>query len=155
TGNFTQSLRNIDQALEFYDPVMHRQLAMLFGQDARVADLCHKSLALWFLGYPEAALVGANQFLEEARQIDPVGTLFHALNYSIMVHYLCGAHPTADALAEELFTLADEQDAVMWKPAGLSYRGWILADAGRASEALQLLTSALAAIRPTGTTLFT
>src|SRR5262245_28600047 len=111
---------------------------MLFGQDQRVAGLCQRSLALWFLGYPDAALAGANQFLKEARQIDQVGTLFHALNYSIVVHFLCGAHPTADALANELFTLADEQDADMWKPVGLVYQGWILAGASRASEAVQL-----------------
>src|SRR4029077_4956398 len=109
---------------------------------------------LWFLGYPEAALAGANQFLKEARQIGQVGTLFTALNFSIVVHFLCGAHPTADALANELFTLADKQDAAMWKPAGLAYRGWILAGADRASEAVQLITSALAAIQATGTTLF-
>jgi predicted ATPase len=154
TGNFTQSLRQTDQALALYDPAVHRPLAMLFGQDVRVTNLSQRSLALWFLGYPDAALAGANQFLKEARQIDQVGTLFHALNFSIVVHFLCGAHPTADALANELFTLADEQDAGMWKPVGLVYRGWILAASGRASEAVQLITSALAAIRATGTTLF-
>ena len=42
----------------------------------------------------------------------------------------------------------------MWKPVGLAYRGWILAVADRASEAVQLITSALDAIRATGTTLF-
>jgi predicted ATPase len=51
--------------------------------------------------------------------------------------------------------LADEQDAGMWKPAGLAYRGWILAGVGRASEEVQLMTSALAALQATGTTLFT
>ena len=155
TGNFTQSLRQTDQALALYDPAVHRPLAMLFGQDSRVTNLSQRSLALWFLGYPDAALAGANEFLKEARQIDQVGTLFNALNFSFVVHFLCGAHPTADALANELSTLADEQDAGMWKPAGLAYRGWILAGSGRASEAVQLITSALAALRATGTTLFT
>ena len=155
TGNFTQSLRQTDQALALYDPAVHRPLAMLFGQDARVMNLSQRSMALWFLGYPGAALAGANQFLKEARQIDQIGTLFNALNFSFVVHFLCGAHPTADALANELFTLADEQDAGMWKPAGLAYRGWILAGVGRASEAVQLMTSALAALQATGTTLFT
>ena len=155
TGNFTQSLRQTDQALALYDPAVHRPLAMLFGQDSRVTNLSQRSLALWFLGYPDAALAGANQFLKEARQIDQVGTLFNALNFSFVVHFLCGAHPTADALANELSTLADEQDAGMWKPAGLAYRGWILAGSGRASEAVQLISSALAALRAIGTTLFT
>ena len=155
TGNFTQSLRQTDQALALYDPAVHRPLAMLFGQDARVMNLSQRSMALWFLGYPGAALAGANQFLKEARQIDQIGTLFNALNFSFVVHFLCGAHPTADALANELFTLADERDAGIWKPAGLAYRGWILAGVGRASEEVQLMTSALAALQATGTTLFT
>ena len=128
---------------------------MLFGQDSRVTNLSQRSLALWFLGYPDAALAGANRFLKEARQIDQVGTLFNALNFSFVVHFLCGAHPTADALANELSTLADEQNAGMRKPAGLAYRGWILAGSGQAPEAVQLITSALAALRATGTTLFT
>ena len=154
-GNFAQSLRQSDQALALYDPAVHRPLAMLFGQDARVTNLCQRSLALWFLGYPDVALAETNQFLKEARQIGQVGTLFFALNYASVMQFLCGAHATADALANELFTLAEEQGAVMWKAAGLAYRGWILAVAGMASEAVQLITSALAAIRPTGTTLFT
>jgi tetratricopeptide (TPR) repeat protein len=155
TGNFTQSLRQTDQALALYNPAVHRPLTMLFGgQDMRVTNLTQRSLALWFLGYPDAALAGANRFLKEARQTDQVGTLFTALNFSIVVHFLCGAHPTADAMANELVTLADEQDAAMWKPVGLVYRGWILAVADRASEAVQLITSALDAIRATGTTLF-
>jgi predicted ATPase len=154
-GDFTQSLRQSDQALALYDPAVHRPLAMLFGQDARVTSLCQRSLALWFLGYPDAALAETNQFLKEARQIGQVGTLFFALNYASVMQFLCGAHATADALANELFTLAEEQGAVMWKAAGLAYRGWILAVAGMASEAVQLITSGLAALRPTGTTLFT
>src|SRR4029077_20261914 len=36
TGHFTQSLRQTDQALAFYNPAVHRPLAMLFGQDIRV-----------------------------------------------------------------------------------------------------------------------
>ena len=86
TGNFTQSLRQTDQALALYNPAVHRPLTMLFGgQDMRVTNLTQRSLALWFLGYPDAALAGANQFLKEARQTDQVGTLFTALNFSIVV----------------------------------------------------------------------
>ena len=43
-------------AIALYDPAEHRPLAMRFGQDDRVAVLSYRSLALWLLGYPEAAL---------------------------------------------------------------------------------------------------
>ena len=43
-------------AFALYDPGEHRPLATRFGQDARVSTLSFRSLALWLLGYPEAAL---------------------------------------------------------------------------------------------------
>jgi predicted ATPase len=76
-----------------------------------------------------------------------------SLNYSIVIHFLCGDYAATEALANELFTLADEQESsAMWKPAGLLYRGWSFAVNGRTSEAIQLITSGLAAYRSSGAT---
>jgi predicted ATPase len=156
TGNFEQSRRHSDVALSLYDPAVHRPLAMLFGQDVRVGTLTRRSLLLWFLGYPEAALADMHQALKEAREIGQAGTLLHTLNYATIAHFLCGAYEVAEALAKELFTLADEKGAlVVWKPAGLLYQGWLRAVTGRASEAVQLLAPGLAALRSVGTTIFT
>jgi len=41
---------------------------------------------------------------------------------------------------------------VLWKPAGLLYRGWVFAVTNRASEAIQLITSGFAPYRSTGST---
>jgi predicted ATPase len=78
--------------------------------------------------------------------------LFQVLCWATVTHFLCGNYTTAGALADELFTLADEQDAVMWKLAGLLYRGWVFAATGRASEATHLIGSQLAAYWSTGST---
>ena len=58
TGNFAEAVVHADQALALYDPDEHRPLAT-FGQ-ILVAALCYRSLAR-VLGYPEAALTGAEQ----------------------------------------------------------------------------------------------
>jgi class 3 adenylate cyclase/predicted ATPase len=155
TGSLPQGRRHYDHAIALYEPAAHRPLAMLFGQDIRVASLSLRSLALWFLGYAEAALADTNQSLQDARDIGQAGTLLHALNYATITHFLCGTYATAETLANELFTLADEQEAVVWKPAGLLYRGWLFADTGRASEAVELITPGLAACRSAGTTVLT
>ena len=43
---------------------------MRFGQDPEVACSGHyRSLALWLLGYPEAALADIDDALKEAREI--------------------------------------------------------------------------------------
>ena len=85
TGDFAEG-RHTDQAIALYDPVEHRPLATRFGQDPRVATLSYRSLALWVLGYPEAALADAEHALREAREIGHAATLMHALDHACITH---------------------------------------------------------------------
>jgi class 3 adenylate cyclase/predicted ATPase len=155
TGNPAQGRRHLDDAIALYDPAEHRPLALLFGCELRVMNLVYRSLASWFLGYPEAALADTNHALKEARDLGQAGTTFIALNYAILLHFLRGNYATTETLANELFTLADEQDAVAWRQGGLIYRGWVFAVTGKASEAIQLMTPGLASWRSTGSTYMT
>jgi class 3 adenylate cyclase/tetratricopeptide (TPR) repeat protein len=152
TGRLAQGRAHCDHAIALHDPA-HHPLALLFGLTGRVETLGLRSQALWFLGYPEAALADANQSLKEARDLGHAHILFQALNYAIGTHFLCGNYATTEALANDLFTLADEQKSlVLWKPAGLLYRGWVFAVTGQAYEAIQLINSGFAPYRSTGAT---
>ena len=62
----------------------HRPLATRFGQDSRVSVLSWRSIALWMLGYPEAALADADHALRDAREIGQAATLMYALVYASM-----------------------------------------------------------------------
>jgi class 3 adenylate cyclase/predicted ATPase len=156
TGSLTQSRRHFDHALALYEPAAHRPLAMFFGQDLRQQYWSLGSLALWFLGYPEAALVDTNHSLKDARDnMGQVATTFQTLSNAIIAHFLCRDYATTETLANELSTLADEQDLAWWKPVPLIYRSWVFAVTGRASEAVQLLSPALVAFQSTGSTLLT
>jgi predicted ATPase len=77
TGDIGQSRTHFDRAIARYDPVVHRALAMRFGQDNRVAVLSYRSLALWLLGSPEAALADTRQALSDAREIGQASTLMY------------------------------------------------------------------------------
>ena len=68
-GEIAQSSAHLDQALALYDPSAHRTLATRFGQDIRVAILSWRPLALWLLGYPEAARADLDRVLMDAREI--------------------------------------------------------------------------------------
>jgi class 3 adenylate cyclase len=152
TGSFVPSRGHYDHGLALYDPAAHRPLMRLFGQDMRVGSLSIRSLALWSLGYPEAALSDANFSLGEARDIGDAASLLFSLFFGAITHFLCGSYATTETLANELYSLADEQGAVLWKSIGQQYRGWVLAVTGRASEAAQLLVPSLAAFHSTGAT---
>jgi predicted ATPase len=153
-GDFTQSRAHFDQAIALYDPSVHRTLASRFGQDIKVVALCHRSVALWCLGYPDAALKDAEDALEHARKIDHAATLMHALAFVAINHIELRNHAAAAARAQEVIALADAKGAFFWKTSGMLNLGVALALAGNASDAVEKLTMAIKAWRSAGVTMF-
>ena len=58
TGQIAEARAHLDRAA-LYDPEEHRSLATRFGQDIGVTSPLVSLLALWMLGYPEAAVTDA------------------------------------------------------------------------------------------------
>jgi predicted ATPase len=137
TASHAQARRHLDHAIELYDPT-YRPWSPMFGWDGRTNSLGLRSNVLWFLGYPEAAVADANQGLKEARDFGHAGNIFQALHNAVITHFLCGNYATVETFANEVLALAEEQDTLMWKTAGLIYRGWAFAITGRASEVVQM-----------------
>jgi predicted ATPase len=154
-GDIAEARAHLDQGIALYDPAEHRPLAMRFGENPRMPILYWRSKALWVLGYPEAARVDTDQALKDAREDGHAVSLLWALAGSFfIVDSYCGNYTTANARVDELLALADEKDAAFWKALGTLGRGWLLGLTGRASDAIQTITSGIAAWRSTGTTLF-
>jgi class 3 adenylate cyclase/predicted ATPase len=153
TGN-AEGRAHYDQSVALYDPTVHRPLATRFGQDAGVATLCFRSLALWLLGYPDAALADAKQALWEARDIGQAANLFFALLHTSLTHIQCGDYAVANAETDELAALTNEKGSWFWKALGMSLQGCLFALTGKASDAVQGITSGIAALRSTGSTLW-
>ena len=154
TGDIAEGRAHYDQALALYDPTEHRPLAMRFGQDAGVTVLCHRSWALFCLGYPEAALADAQNAYKDAREIGHAATLMHALAYASFIHIQCGNYLTANALVDELVALADEKGALFWKAIGMTHQGWLFARTGKTSDAVHMITSGLKEWRSTKATVW-
>ena len=154
TGDIEEARVHIDRAIALYDPVKHRPLATRFGQDVRVALLFYRSLALWPLGYPEAALADAHRAVREAREIGQAASLMAALTLTSLSHIHCGSYAIANAQLDEVITLANEKGALFWKVGGMLVQGCLFAITGRASDAVRTITSGLSAWRATGTTVW-
>jgi len=150
-GDIADGRAHLDRALALYDPATHRPLATRFGLDAEIASLSYRSQALWLLGYPDAALRDANDAREKAHQTSQAAALMIALNITSPVY--CGNYAAANAQADELIALADKKGALFWKAAGMMQRGVVLALTGKASNAVQTITAAIAARRSSGSTL--
>ena len=154
TGDFAEGRAHYDQAIALYDPAAHRPLAMRFGQDIGVTILSYRSQALWMLGYPDVALADADHAVRDAREIGQAATLMFALNNTCFTHMWCGNYPTANAQATEVVALADEKGTMFWKAYGMVHQGCVLAQTGKASDAVHMITSGSSAWRSTGATLW-
>jgi predicted ATPase len=154
TGDIAQSRAHLDRAITLYDPAEHRPLATRFGADTGVAVLSFRSLALWVLGYFQVALADTKHALRDAREIGQAASLMFALSVISLTHVLGGNYEAANAEADELFALADEKGALLWKAFGMINQGCVLALTGKASDAVQMITSGLTAFRSTGATVW-
>ena len=152
TGDIAEGRAHYDRAIALYDPAEHRPLATRFGTDTGVAVLSYRSLALWMLGYPEAALADTGHALRDAREIGQAATLMFALAFASAPISYCRNYATANALVDELVALADEKGSLYWKAAGMMNQGRVLALTGKAPDAVHIITSGITAWRSTGAT---
>ena len=154
TGSIAEGRTHLDQAFALYEPTQHRPLAMRFGQDIGVATQCFRSEALWYLGFPEAAVRDADHALNDARELGQAATLIYALFFASFVPIFCGHYTAADAQLGELAALADEKGSLFWKSHCMSLHGYALVSSGEPAEAVRMITTGTKAWRSTGATFF-
>ena len=150
TGDIAEARAHHDQAIALYDPARHRPLVTRFGQDAGVSALSFRSLSLWFLGYPDAALADADHALKVAREIGQAATLMFALAITNFTRIFCRSCGAASERIDELIALADEKGASQRKAEGVIQKGCVLALIGEAPGAVQMITSGATAWQATG-----
>jgi ATP/maltotriose-dependent transcriptional regulator MalT len=84
-----------------------------------------------------------------------MGTRAHIDVCAVWTQILCGNYARANTLLDELVALADEKGALYWTALATLLRGGLLALTGKASEAVQTITSGINAQRSTGGTVQT
>jgi predicted ATPase len=104
------------------------------------------------LGFPDTALMDADQAVSDARHIGHATTLMFGLSQAMTFHLLCRRYAAAKALGDELGILADEKGSGFWKAVALVDQSWLIALTGTASDAVDTLTSGIDAWRSTGST---
>src|SRR5215468_8736744 len=154
TGDIAKGRAHYNQAFALYDPATHRALATRFGQDVGVSTLVYRALAGWMLGYPEAALADVDHALEDARDSGHAVPLMYAQFHTSLTNVLCAKYAAANAQSSEVVRLADEKGAALWKALGTMQKGCVLAQSGKASEAIQMITSGITMYRSTGSRLY-
>ena len=135
-GRLTESRDHFTAALGLYDPVRDRSSAFVYAVDSRVISLSWLSHVFAVLGYPKEAAGSDGEAPAHARELNHPNTMAVALVLSCMFHQLLRDTPNARSQAEAVIALATEQDFPFYLAAGTAVRGWVLAEGGRAEEAV-------------------
>jgi predicted ATPase len=154
TGDPTEARTHLNRAITIYESAKHRPLATRFGVDVGVSILTYRSIALWLLGYPEAALADTERALKDASQIGHAATLMYALVHASLTHIHCGNYAAATAEADEGVALAEEKGALFWLSMARLVQGCLSALGGKPSDAIETIRSGINSLRSTGTTLW-
>jgi predicted ATPase len=125
-----------------------------FGHDVAAATLSLRSLALWLLGYPEAALREIDHALRIAREIAHAPTLMFALGLTTFTQICCRNYARANAQIEECAALADDKSAAYWKAFAMAHKGGVMALAGKSAEAIQTISAGMTQYRSVGATIW-
>jgi predicted ATPase len=134
-GDFTGSLKHLEQGIELYRPDEHRALAHQHaGYDPGVACRGFSAYALWYLGYPDRAVRRSEEAIALAHHLSQAVSMILAVWFGALVRHLRREGPQARALAETAIALSTEQASVNFLGNALVEHGWAIAQEGRSAE---------------------
>jgi class 3 adenylate cyclase/predicted ATPase len=134
-GDFTGSLKHLEQGIELYRPDEHRALAHQHaGYDPGVACRGFSAYALWYLGYPDRAVRRSEEAIALAHHLSQAVSMILADWFGALVRHLRREGPQARALAETAIALSTEQASVNFLGNALVEHGWAIAQEGRTAE---------------------
>jgi predicted ATPase len=141
---------HLEAGVDLYDPQHHGDHAFLYGQDSKVVCLCHLSVLLWLLGYPDQARQRSHEARLLAQELPHTLSQAWALLYTAMVHTFCRDRHEAQTWAAALIDLCGEQGFAYRLAQGRLLQSWAGVALGQDAASMGPMRQDLMAIRATG-----
>ncbi len=149
-GAFEQTLAHSNEAIALGELKRDEAYILSAGYDGRVIALTGAAWALWVLGYPDQALLRAQEALAMARRLAHPYSEAMALYCYSWLHVFRREASAARELAEQGIALSIEHGFVWTQAFTGVLHGWALAEEGRAAEGAQEIREYLAALEQMG-----
>jgi predicted ATPase len=142
-GKPSDTVRHMEQTVALYDAERHRTYSFVFGHDPAVSCKSFGAVALWLLGFPDAAWRHNGEAIRLSHELARPSDQTRALHFAAVVHQLRGEAPQTRALAELCGTIAVEHGFAFWQAAANVMSGWALARSGAAAVGIDRLRQGL------------
>ena len=133
-SRFGESLALANKVLDDYDPAVHRDLALRFGHDARVAAANFQAWSLWHLGLPEQAARAGENALRWARETGHANTIgLASWAAGTLLNIWLRRPERVEAAARDGLRFAKEKSLALWHGFAQIHLGWALSQQGAAA----------------------
>jgi predicted ATPase/class 3 adenylate cyclase len=150
TGDIARGRAHFNQAMLLCDSAERAALTTRFGEAIRVSILTDRSIGLWMLGYPDAALADSEAALKDARESGHAATMPHTLFLTSLTNIFRGDYASASSQVNELAALGDAKGALFWRAHATLVQGMLFALAGENMEAVRMINTGFTSLRSTG-----
>jgi predicted ATPase len=150
SGQFTEALAHLEQAISLYDPARYGSHAYTYGQDPAVICLIWSGFALWFLGYPAQALKRTDEALALAQKLSHPPTSATAAAFGAQVQQLCRNTQAVEELARLAVDISTQHDLAYMRAIGTILGGWATAQRDQKKAGIARMRLGLEAFRASG-----
>ena len=150
-GELAESKRELQKAIELYDPAQHAPLALVYSQDFKATAQVYLGLATVLSGDVETGIAHSREAFDYAQELRHPHSICYVLSF-LAGTYLVGGNPRAAfPVAERTIVQSNEHGFPQWMAGGLMLRGWARLKIGEVEAGLVDIRSSIRALEKTGT----
>ncbi len=147
SGEFSQARALVEKGIDLDDT---RQQNAYIAESPGVACRFFAAVALWFLGYPDQALLRSREAITVAQEMSHPFSLSAAHHFAGTLHVLRQEGDATLEQAEAAMAIAAEQGFGFFIAYDTMLKGWALAEQGRPKEGISKLCEGMDAYRAAG-----
>jgi predicted ATPase len=144
------ALDHLHKAETLHDPTRDAAHTVVYGNHPVVIAQSIGSWAHWLLGYPDCALLKAQQGLKLAQSLGHPQSLANAHYFAATLHRYRREPRRTREESQALIQLASEQGLTLYQALGSIWHGWTLTEEGQVDEGMQQICRGASAYRATG-----
>jgi class 3 adenylate cyclase/predicted ATPase len=150
SGDLSAARHHLERAIAMYDSGLDRSDVFRYQVSHGVNCRAHAAWALWCLGYAAQARVRSDEALALAQRESHPSSLAYALGFAAVIDQLRHDGEAAQARAEAMIALSQEQRFPVWLAMATFRLGAALAEQGRLQEGIAKMRAGLDAWKSTG-----
>ena len=149
-GEFPEARAQGELGLALHSPELERDIVRTFQLSSTSACAYFRAASLWMLGYRDDAEAGLAEMYRVVREVDHLPSLASAMGFALFFHHYQEDVDRTAALADELFTLSQEQGFQNWVAVSFLYRAWARARRGEVEQGIGELRYGIQMFRAIG-----